>query len=550
MPRIPKRCFSKAAICRQSGQTSSPLDAETHDVVIVGAGAAGLALASALTRPSSSARSCRIALVEASDLSKVREWSLPSDQYSNRVSSVTNRSLSFLKTCDLHSHLNQTRTNSIQEMEVWDGVSDARISFRASELLGREHSTNMSTMMENLNLQRSLLKTLQSNSSIILLDKTKVDSIAKPNDDANSWPLITLDNGRVLRARLLVGADGFNSPVRRFAGIDCYGWSYDTQAVVATLFHPSRSTGNTTAFQRFLPTGPIAFLPLSPTISSLVWSTKPHIASSLRSVHPDVLSLMINAAFRLPQISLQYLYDYISEKGRDGLQVERNELADEIRWREAAHSIQPYSALSSTSDKQGDISEGFDLLPPLVEHIQAGSVASFPLRFNHAETYLGEGLGSRTVLVGDAAHSLHPLAGQGLNLALGDVEELASCIDDAISHGIDFGSRTALLPYVRNRYFENHKVMSAVDKLHKLYSSQLPPVVWARSVGLEVVNELDSLKTALMLSAGADSRTTPNPWNAAADGVTLVNNGIEFLKTGASVISGTVGSAVRNVLKV
>jgi ubiquinone biosynthesis monooxygenase Coq6 len=78
-------------------------------------------------------------------------------------------------------------------------------------------------------------------------------------------------------------------------------------------------------------------------------------------------------------------------------------------------------------------------VPPLVLRIQAGTVASFPLKFNHTESYLGEGSGARTVLVGDAAHTVHPLAGQGLNLGLADVECLAKCIQDALLQGGDVG---------------------------------------------------------------------------------------------------------------
>lgn len=85
------------------------------------------------------------------------------------------------------------------------------------------------------------------------------------------------------------------------------------------------------------------------------------------------------------------------------------------------------------------------LVPPLVTSIQSGSIASFPLRYNHAETYFGEGAGSRTVLIGDAAHTIHPLAGQGLNLGLGDVECLVRCIAQSISCGGDIGLFPSML---------------------------------------------------------------------------------------------------------
>jgi ubiquinone biosynthesis monooxygenase Coq6 len=117
-------------------------------------------------------------------------------------------------------------------------------------------------------------------------------------------------------------------------------------------------------------------------------------------------------------------------------------IQEEIAWRERSHGIDKYSAYASESSGvavTGMPSQDSDMLPPLVTSIQHGTVASFPLRFNHADAYIGENTGSRTVLVGDAAHTIHPLAGQGLNMGLGDVESLTRCIQDAVLQGGDIG---------------------------------------------------------------------------------------------------------------
>ncbi|KAF8425362.1 hypothetical protein L210DRAFT_1060357 [Boletus edulis BED1] len=114
---------------------------------------------------------------------------------------------------------------------------------------------------------------------------------------------------------------------------------------------------------------------------------------------------------------------------------------------------------------------------------------SFPLKYSHAEAYLGEDAGSRTVLAVDAAHTIHPLAGQGLNLGLGDVECLARCISQTLRHGGDIGQ---LCPYDRYGVQEvdnPSKDLSLPSVPMQLYSSTLEPIVWARSVGLEVLNE-------------------------------------------------------------
>ncbi|OCH85256.1 ubiquinone biosynthesis hydrox, partial [Obba rivulosa] len=552
--RVRKPSFHLAA--RASRSLSTAVQHEESDILIVGGGPAGLALASALGSSRVVRDALKVTLVEAGDLDKVRGWSMQQGRFSNRVSSITSASQAFLRDIGAWNHVDVERTCPIEEMQVWDGISDARVTFSTADIPSHTGvvQEEMARLTENLNLQRALLRNLASSTSIRLLDKVQVQLISREETEGGGWPLVHLSDGRILRTRLLVGADGPNSPVRAFAGIQSYGWAYDTHAVVATLDHAPRSPfepPNTTAYQRFLPTGPIAFLPLSATVSSLVWSTTPALARRLVSAEPAALADMVNAAFRLPEVSMRYLHGRLLEADTP---VSQAALREEIAFRERAHAIDPRSAFAVTAGAtQGVPPADADAVPPLVTSVQEGTVASFPLRYNHADAYIGEGAGARTVLVGDAAHTVHPLAGQGLNMGLADVEALARCIHEAVLRGGDIGSYTALLPYARERYLENHKIMSAIDKLHKLYSAQAAPVVWARTVGVEVLNELDTLKAAMMMMAGSGRYSTQSAqtvgWNLAASGIENVARGLSAARSVADALAGVAGTGVQRLLR-
>ncbi len=136
-------------------------------------------------------------------------------------------------------------------------------------------------------------------------------------------------------------------------------------------------------------------------------------------------------------------------------------------------------------------------IPQQVLGVQEGSIASFPLKLRHADTYIGE----RIALVGDAAHTIHPLAGQGLNQGQRDVESLVKAIDCAVTHGQDIGVQMSLEQYNAERYAANNMLLGVCDKLHKLYAVESGPLVGLRSIGLRAVNSLNPLKRFMMSQA-------------------------------------------------
>lgn len=234
--------------------------------------------------------------------------------------------------------------------------------------------------------------------------------------------------------------------------------------VVATLeIDADEAAGNNVAWQRFLPSGPVALLPLTDKLSSLVWSTSIEHAKELLRMEPEAFVDSLNEA---------YVKSYKS-----------NQLVENV-----IKTVEGVLALSKNK---------FQQLPPKVLKLQDGSRAAFPLGFGHASSYVCGG----AALIGDAAHRVHPLAGQGVNLGFGDVLTLTDVLADAVYNGSSLDNIHYLLKYEQKCLKANVPILVGVHALQNLYCTDFPPFVFARSLGLKITNLTPPLKQFFMNKA-------------------------------------------------
>ncbi|KAG5439208.1 hypothetical protein PCANB_001507 [Pneumocystis canis] len=439
----------------KNGKNTSYCFSDIYDIVIVGGGLVGLTFVSALGAKLNDFP-LKIALIEESDFKNVKKWIPSSIEYSNRVSSLNTSTVSFLQDIGVWKYVKKDRIQPYHEMQIWDALSSSRIHFYSKNYKKKYITSNvLAFMIENINLQFALLKKINElSNSIYTFDSTKIASITynhhpNSNYDLSRWPCIKLLNGKTLVSRLLIGADGAHSLVRQFSEIKFVGQDYNAHGLVATLKLDQFSSVNgiPTAWQRFLPQGPIALLPLPDKYATLVWSCSPEIATFLKSLPKSTFLSLINAAYRLNPTDLSYILSLKSHL----------EIEDQIKWR-----------LGLYQEKSP--------VPSFAIDLQDNTRASFH----------------------DAAHTIHPLSGQGLNMGLRDAKSLSEIILDALSFGQDIGNYQVLQQYTSDRYWTNYMMLAITDGLYKLYSTDNPLVVGLRSVGLSSIDRFNWIKRMLI----------------------------------------------------
>lgn len=388
---------------------------QKFDVLIVGGGMVGLATALALRLKDD----VSVAIVDTQPLSDI------TDEHDVRVSALNEASQQLLKRLDVWQDIAEERHQAYQHMHVWDSQGYGHLDFNIDDISTKEHCGQLGWIIENSIIRRALWQRAQQDNRIVFFTQEKLTNLAIGETEI----FATFATQAPIVAKYVVGADGARSWVREQSKIALTFRDYDHHALVATV--RCQAGHNNTAWQVFLSTGPLAFLPLASKnndLCSIVWSTSPEQAQQLQAMSESEFNKALTAASdgKLGQCEVQ------------------------------------------------------------------GIRQSYPLTMRYAQEFVN----NRMILVGDAAHTIHPLAGQGVNLGFLDASALAQMLSDK-----SMPVTNALAFYQRWRKADAMEMIAAMESIKQAFTPQNEPFKLARGIGLSLINKLSPAKKLLIKQA-------------------------------------------------
>lgn len=375
-----------------------------YDIIIIGGGMTGLAAALALAPTQLS-----IGIVEGHAPKPTQD----NNTYDLRVIAVNQASLTFFNELKVWHNIAAKRVSAFNKMTVW--ADNSHLEFCAAEL----NEPELGFIVENRVIREALWQKVSEQQHIDLLCPCQLTGV-----EINQHVTVSSEQ-QTFTCDLIIGADGANSWLRQQLDFDMKTRDYNHHALVATV--ATEEPHQHTAWQHFLPTGPLAFLPLDdPHHSSIVWSSSPEHIDTLKQYDETEFNLALSQAF---------------------------------------------------DNKLGQC----NVISPRV---------SFPLQMQHLTDYVAP----QVAFIGDAAHRIHPLAGQGANLGFMDAKCLAHHIVQAIEQKKPFNKLSMLKKYQRERKYYNTKMLAMMDGVKILFATQSPTLSSVRNIGLETLNQHPILK--------------------------------------------------------
>ncbi|MFL6723781.1 MAG: FAD-dependent monooxygenase [Sphingomicrobium sp.] len=393
------------------------------DVIILGGGLVGLALAAALDSSGLSS-----IVIDPADPNARK-----SQAFDGRTSALSSSSKRMFDTIGISEYF-PVPGCPIRRIEIADGLEPGGLCFDPGE-----DEEPLGWMNENRHLRAALLGRAEAGKNIWLMWKAKPGQVERGEYGVT----VRLEDGRVVGAPLLIAAEGRNSPMREAAGIRCARWQYDHSAIVSTLRHDKPHQN--VAYEIFYPSGPFALLPMTDDPdghrSAIVWSVPAADAAGFLTLPDD---------------------DFAAEA-------------------EAA---------------MGGFLGKVSLLAPR---------STYPLGFHHAARIADH----RLALVGDAAHGMHPIAGQGVNVGYRDAAALAQVLVEGARLGLDLGDQQLLTRYQRWRSLDTFMVSLATDSLTRIYGIPGATASKVRRFGMSLINRIGPVKDRLMAEARGTSGDLP-----------------------------------------
>ena len=386
------------------------------EITIIGAGVIGSSLASLLSK-----QGVKVTLIDRGTPLNISK----SSKFYGRTLALNLASINIFKELTIWNDLKKNAT-SYRRMFVWDSKGSSPLEFLAKDI----EKAELGSVISVNSILESLRNIVLDSENINLKQETGLTGV----EVIDKQIVVSCSNGEKITSKLVVGADGVHSTLRKIANIKTRSWSYDQKAFVAGL--KTDKSHQQTAWQIFTPTGPIAFLPfdlLEGSNISLVWSANLDYSKKLESLAKK---------------------EFIKE------------LEDKTEL------------ILGTIELQTEIN-------------------SFPLNQLHSRSYSSE----RIALVGDAAHSFHPLAGQGLNLGISDVACLSRNIIKARRKGIDIGLNRNLKEYERSRKIPNLTMTAMMELFKRGFETSDPWIKFGRNLAFDITSESQILKKRFIKEA-------------------------------------------------